>query len=237
MPTLREAWEENADDWARWARTPGHDTYWKFHRDRFLELVPPPGRLTLDVGCGEGRLARDLKQLGHNVVAVDASPTLVLLAREADPELEVHVADAAALPFDDGAADLALAFMSLMDMDDMTGAVGEIARVLEPGGRLVVAVVHPINSAGTFASDEAGSPFVMPGSYFDRREYRESIERSGLQMTFASRHHTFADYVNTLIGAGFVVDAVREIEEEGDPRWSRQPLFLHLRALKAAQPA
>jgi SAM-dependent methyltransferase len=103
--SLRDAWERNAAGFIAWARAPGHDSYWRFHRDQFLELVPPPGRLTLDIGCGEGRLSRDLKALGHTVVGVDASPTMVAHAREADPALEVRLADAAALPLPDGAAD------------------------------------------------------------------------------------------------------------------------------------
>lgn len=70
---LRDAWERNAADWVRWARKPDHDSYWRFHRERFLDLVPPPGRLTIDVGCGEGRVTRDLKELGHRAVGVDAS--------------------------------------------------------------------------------------------------------------------------------------------------------------------
>ena len=73
--TLRDAWEEQAEKWAVWARHAGHDSYHRFHRDAFLELVPPPGRRTLDVGCGEGRLTRDLTALGHRVSAVDLSPT------------------------------------------------------------------------------------------------------------------------------------------------------------------
>ena len=39
---LRDAWERNAADWDRWARKPGHDSYWRFHRER-LELVPLRG--------------------------------------------------------------------------------------------------------------------------------------------------------------------------------------------------
>src|SRR5919108_881746 len=112
---LAAAWEEHAAEFVAWARKPDHDSYWLFHRDQFLELLPPPGRRTLDLGCGEGRLARDLKALGHEVVGLDASPTLVAAAREADPELEVHVADAARLPFADAAFDLVVAFMSLQD--------------------------------------------------------------------------------------------------------------------------
>jgi len=46
--SLSEHWERHAADWTRWAREPGHDSYWRFHRDSFLELLPPPGRLSLD---------------------------------------------------------------------------------------------------------------------------------------------------------------------------------------------
>ena len=95
---LREPWEANAARWIAWARAPGHDSYWRFHRDQFLELLPPPGRLAVDLGCGEGRLPRDLKARGYDVVGVEASPTLAAAAREADPSIEVHCADAAAVP-------------------------------------------------------------------------------------------------------------------------------------------
>jgi SAM-dependent methyltransferase len=235
---LREAWERHAADWVRWAREPGHDTYWRFHRDRFLELVPPPGRLTLDLGCGEGRLARDLKALGHRVVAVDSSPSMVEAAQAADRELDVVEADAAKLPFEDAFADLVVAFMTLQDVDDMRGAVREAGRVLAPGGRLVAAVVHPVNRGGKFESRDPDAAFVIRGSYFDRRRYTDEIERDGLQMTFESRHWTFEDYVTAMVDAGLLLDAVREIAAPDDARWSRLPLFLHVRAVraKASQP-
>jgi SAM-dependent methyltransferase len=109
---LRAAWEENAEDFIAFAR--GSDEHYvTYHRDLFLELLPPPGVHTLDLGCGEGRLTRDLKRLGHNVVGVDASPTMLAAGRDADPEVETHLADAAALPFADASFDLVIAFMSL----------------------------------------------------------------------------------------------------------------------------
>jgi ubiquinone/menaquinone biosynthesis C-methylase UbiE len=232
--TLRDAWEEEAERWARWARAPGHDSYWRFHRDHFLELVPPPGRLTVDLGCGEGRLTRDLKEHGHHVVGVDASPTLLRLAQDADPGGDYVVADAAALPFAVSTVDLVLAFMSLQDMDDMESAVREAARILAPGGRFCIAVVHPINSGGTFdaAADDADAPFLIAESYFERRRYSESIERDGLAMTFTSYHRSLQDYVAPLVDAGFVIDRVREVTDGEHPRWRRLPLFLHIRAVK-----
>ena len=236
---LQAAWERNAEAWLAWARTPEHDSYWHFHRDLFLELLPPPGRRTLDLGCGEGRLARDLTALGHDVAGVDAAEALLAAARAADPALELHVADAAALPFGDASFDLVVAFMSLQDMQDLAGAVGEAARVLEPGGRFCLAIVHPFGSAGRFAGDEPTSPFVVEGSYLAESYYADSLVRGGLEMEFVSAHRPLEAYTEALAAAGFLVERLREpalpdhaIQRPRGRRWQRLPLFLHVRALK-----
>ena len=230
--TLRDAWEAEAANWVEWARRAGHDSYGRFHREAFLELLPPPGRRTLDVGCGEGRLARDLKALGHQVVAVDAAPSMVAHAREADPNGEYVLASGSALPFEDGSADLVVAFMSLQDMDDADGAVREAWRVLEPGGRFCVALVHPINSAGRFESDEEDAAFVIRDSYFERRRYVDTIEKDGLEMTFTSDHRPLDGWLRPFADAGFLLERVREVPAPDNPRWQRLPLFLHVRALE-----
>ena len=188
------AWEEHANDFTAWARAPMHDSYWLYHRAQFLDLLPPPGELTLDIGCGEGRLARDLVALGHHVIALDGSPTMVENARSADPTMDVRLADAADLPLPDAVADLAVGFMSFQDIDDMPGAVVEAARVLRPGGRLCLAIVHPLNSAGQFTSREPNSPFVIGGSYLEPFGYLDEVERDGLSMSFASVHRPIQDY-------------------------------------------
>ena len=230
--TLRDAWEAEAANWVEWARRVGHDSYPKFHRDVFLELLPPPGRRTLDVGCGEGRLARDLAELGHRVVAVDAAPSMVAYAREADPEGEYVLASGSELPFEDGFADLVIAFMSLQDMDDADGAVREAWRVLEPGRPFCVALVHPINSGGKFESDEPDAAFVIRDSYFERRRYVDTIEKDTLRMTFTSDHRPLEGWLRPLADTGFLVERVREVPAPDSPRWERLPLFLHVRALK-----
>lgn len=236
-PSLRDAWEAEAHNWIAWARAPGHDSYWLFHRDPFLELLPPPAGLTLDVGCGEGRLPRDLKARGYEVVGVDASETLIAHAREADPGGDYRVADAASLPFGDASAQLVTAFMSLHDIDDMEGAVREAARVLVPGGHLCAAVVHPINSAGKFTERAFDAPFVIRDSYFEERRYADFVERDGLRMTFTSRHRPLQGYVAAFEAAGFLIERVAEVGDTTDPpgdRWQRIPLFLHIRAVKRA---
>lgn len=229
---LREKWEAHADEWIAWTRTPGHDSYDKFHRDQFLALVPAPGRATLDVGCGEGRLTRHLAGLGHRIAGIDGSPKMIAAATALSPDLELRVADAAALPLADGSFDLVVAFMSLHDVDDLEGAVREIARVLEPGGRLCLAIVHPLNSAGRF---EKRDRFVIADSYLSEHPYEDRIERGGLTMTFASQHRPLAAFFLELERNGFLTEALRE-PPSPDPsgRWQRLPLFLHLRAVKNA---
>lgn len=236
---LAAAWEERAGAWVAWARKTHHDSYWKFHRDLFLELLPPPGRKTLDLGCGEGRLSRDLARLGHRVVGVDASPTMLAAARETDPAIETHLADAASLPFDDETFDLVAAFMSLQDVADLGGAVSEAARVLARGGRLCMAIVHPLNSAGRFIGDDADSAFTIEGSYLEPSYYVDSIARDGLEIEFVSAHRPLEAYTEALFRAGFLIERLHEppvpdaaITRPHSRRWQRLPLFLHLRALQ-----
>jgi len=106
---MSAGWEDRASQWLAWARTPGHDAYWRY-RGAFLELVPPAAGRTLEVGCGEGRVTRDLAARGHTVTALDASPTLVAAAAERDPAGEYLVADACELPFGDAGFDLVVAY-------------------------------------------------------------------------------------------------------------------------------
>lgn len=233
--SLRDAWESEAREWVAWARAPGHDSYWQFHRDRFLQLLPAPSGLTLDLGCGEGRFPRDLEERGYEVVGVDASPTLIAHAQQADPEGDYRVADAAKLPLADASVQLVTALLSLHDMDDMAGAVAEAARVLVSGGRLCAAVVHPINSGGGFESSAPDAAFIIRESYFRQRRYADTVERDGLRMTFTSLHRPLEAYFGALEPAGLLVERLVEVGDTtvlpGD-RWQRIPLFLHIRAVR-----
>lgn len=231
--SMRDAWEAEARNWIAWARD-AEDSYWRFHAERFFKLLPV-ACATLDVGCGEGRLPRDLKARGYSVIGVDGSATLIDHAREADPSGDYRVADAAALPLGDESVVLVTALMSLHDTDDMPGAVREAARVLVPGGRYCIAIIHPLNSAGRFETGEPDAAFAIRGSYFEHRGYADTIERGSLRMTFTSEHRPLQDYVGAIEAAGLLVERLVEIPEMADPptgRWRRAPLYLHLRAVK-----
>lgn len=231
--SLKRFWDDQADAWERFARTPGHDVFHEeFNFPAFLELVPRPGKATLDVGCGEGRVGAELQRRGHSVVGVDSSPQMVALASE---HHEAHVADATSLPFPDGSFDLAVAFMSLMNFDDLEGAVREVGRVLRPDSRFCAALIHPLD-AGQFEDDA----FVVSGSYFEPERKTWVSDRDGITVTFRDQGIPFERLSRALEQAGMLWEAIRE-PVPGEPflgerpsaeRRLRIPLFLHFRAVK-----
>ena len=77
---LRWQWDAHAAEWIKWVRAPGRpDSYFRFHGECFLSMVPGPGRLTLDVGCGEGRVGGDLRRKGHTVLGSTALSLCAML--------------------------------------------------------------------------------------------------------------------------------------------------------------
>jgi SAM-dependent methyltransferase len=238
---MRRGWEAEARNWAEFTRIPGHDVA---HEDinlpALLRLLPEPAGLTLDLGCGEGRTGRVLQSRGYRVAGVDAAPTMVRLAVSHEVPEPAVLADAAALPFRDGAFGLVVAYMSLHDMDRMPEAVAEAARVLDHGGRLVMAIPHPVNSAGSFQSRDGDAPFTIAGSYLDPGPADWVIDRGGVRLTFHSEHRPLEAYSRALEAAGLLVEAIREPRAPdelvtGQPtarRWQRIPLSLQLRAVK-----
>jgi SAM-dependent methyltransferase len=237
----RDHWEKESSNWAAWARRPDFNAYWTY-APAFFELVPPAGRHTLEIGCGEGRVSRDLAARGHRMTGVDASPTLIRLACEADTRSSYVMSDAAALPFLSESFDLVVFYNSLMDIDDMDGSLREAARVLSMRGALCACVTHPLADAGRFASAEDESPFVIEGSYLGERRWTDVVEeRDGLRMHFKGWAYSLDGYFRALERAGLTIQSVREPsmdeaavkQRPSRQRWRRIPNFLMWRALTA----
>ena len=231
---MSQGWEERAAGWVAWARRQGHDAYWEY-RHAFFDLLPAPGRATLEIGCGEGRVTRDLRDRGHRVTGLDAAPTLVAAAQEEDPRGRYVVGAAERLPFADASFDLVVAYNSLMDVDDMPLAVAEAARVVEPGGHFCACVVHPFRDAGRFEGREDGAPFVVTGSYFEEGAYELTVDRDGLVFSFDSRTYPLESYTRALEAAGLLLEALRE-PVGFDDRDRRMPQFLLWRAVRPVEP-
>lgn len=129
--------------YARWRSTRlGRITDALEHRLVLEMLGSVSGKTVLDVGCGDGALASDLARKGAMVTGLDADSTMTAAARrrveaEALP-LKFIEGHAESLPFESAAFDLVVAVTVLCFVRDAERAVREMARVLKPGGRLVI---------------------------------------------------------------------------------------------------
>jgi SAM-dependent methyltransferase len=229
-------WEPDAETWVRWARRPEGDAYW-FYRDAFFDEVLTAARgRTLEIGCGEGRVARDLAARGHAVAGIDTSHTLLRHARDADSAGAYARAGGASLPFRDACFHTVVAYNSLQVVDDMHATVQEAGRVLVDGGHLCACVSHPVTDLGRFSSDPPG--FALRPAYFEvtRVEETENLEGGGT-MTFRGWSYPLEAYATALEDAGLVIEVLREPRPPASTdrfaRWRQVPLFLNFRAVKA----
>lgn len=235
---MSRTWEDEAENWVRWVRTPGHDIFRIYSSAFYEEILPAPTGSTLEVGCGEGRVIRDLKERGYTVTGVDPSPTLVRHARSSDPDGTYIVAPGESLPFADAAFDLVVAYNSLQNVDDLSGTIAEIGRVLVFGGSLCACIAHPMTDAGRFQGTDPSASFVINDSYYGPRRLDETVERNGLEMTFHGWMYSLEEYTRALEDSGFVLEIIREPRPTVDdvtrqPRlaqWRRLPLFMFFRA-------
>jgi ubiquinone/menaquinone biosynthesis C-methylase UbiE len=103
----------------------------------------PPDR-ALDAACGTGRHAARLVELGHQVVGVDTTPAMLSLARKKVPGADFRRGQLEALPVQDGSVDLAVCALALTHVPDLGPVMREFARVLRPGGQVVLSDIHPM---------------------------------------------------------------------------------------------
>lgn len=116
--------------------TAGLDASW---RERAAELAAVgPGSRALDVACGTGELALALASRGASVVGTDFSEEMLAVARAKGGGVEYVWADALALPFDAASFDAATVGFGARNFSSLDRGLGEMARVVRPGGRVVV---------------------------------------------------------------------------------------------------
>lgn len=147
------------------------------------------GGTIADVGCGPGHVTRHLAERHAAVVGVDLSPRMVAIARNRAPELPFVVGSLLGLPLRDGSCTGALALYSIIHLavDERAQAFRELARVLRPGGWLLVA--FHVDSAG-FAAGEVngmttflGRRVQLAGYFLDPRDVLTPLRAAGLTPT------------------------------------------------------
>jgi demethylmenaquinone methyltransferase / 2-methoxy-6-polyprenyl-1,4-benzoquinol methylase len=108
-------------------------------RERAVDLAGVgPGSRALDVATGTGDLAIALRERGADVVGIDFAEKMLEIARQKAPEIDFRTGNALALDFPDDEFDAATVGFGARNFDDLDRGLAEMARVVKPGGRVVV---------------------------------------------------------------------------------------------------
>lgn len=209
-----------------------------------LGLLPDlAGATVLDVACGQGLATRAVAGAGAvQVVGTDASEAMIALARRhPDPaggDVAYVVDDAQRLDaFPSATFDGVTCQLALMDIPDLDATLAAVHRVLRPGGWFVFVIGHPcvlVPDAAPVRRPDGRAAVSITG-YFEERFWRSSnphgVRRAG------NHHRTLSTYLNGLIRAGFVLDAVDEPRPaprlvEQQPLYAEVPIFFAARAAR-----
>jgi SAM-dependent methyltransferase len=214
-----DAWNAGSAEWVDLVRDA--DAPMRAHDAAIRELLPPPSGPALDAGCGEGRWTRELRARGYDVLGVDVARAQVEAAQAADPDGRYAVAPVEELPAADATVELVLCVNVLQHAVELAAAAHELARVLRPGGAVIVGVTHPMAEAGRF--DEERDELAVSG-YFEHGRHRIPLGHHHVE----HHHRTIEEYVRTFVAAGFVVDDLREVPG----RTGSVPRYLDLRLIR-----
>ena len=202
-------WEQHARWWQR-TFTDGADP-------EYEELILPMvarhlagARRVLDIGCGEGHVARRVAGLGADVVGLDPTPAQVREAGARGGGPHYAQARAEALPCRNGAFDAVVVCLAIEHVDALDVAFEEIARVLAPDGRFLLLLAHPLLQApGSGWVDDriVGERYWRVGAYL--REYAAIDEvEPGVNLRFV--HRPLSSYVRAMGRAGLLIDDMEE---------------------------
>jgi SAM-dependent methyltransferase len=206
-----DLWETHADWWQE-GFTDGVDPEYEEQILPLAEEHLRGARRVLDIGTGEGQVARLAARLGADVIGLDPTWNQVEVAKERGGGPVYLRSGAAGLPFPDASFDVAVACLVFEHIDDVDDAIAEVARVLEPGGRFLFFLNHPLlqtpNSG--WIDDQILEP---PEQYWRIGAYlREdkSIEEVQKDVYIPFIHRPLSRYLNALIDNGLLLTRIEE---------------------------
>jgi ubiquinone/menaquinone biosynthesis C-methylase UbiE len=259
-PTDRTAAKSPATDWgdvAAWYDQLVGESGSEFHREVVLPgvmrlLAAKPGERAIDIACGQGVLCRILHQRGIEVTGIDAADELIRVAHERGPAaIRYQVGDARDLAFlPEKTWSAAACVLAIQNIHPIQPVFQSVRRILQPGGRLVIVMMHP----SFRGPKETSWGWDEKNKIQYRRVDRYLLPRKSPIVTHPGKdpgaftwtfHKPLEAYVKALRNAGLLIDALEEwpshkISTSG-PRAPAEnaarkeiPMFLALRAVNVS---
>ena len=206
-----ELWEANARWWQEGFTDGADPEYVEQIIPLAAEHLAGAGDV-LDIGTGEGQLARVAAAAGARVVGIDPTVAQLATARARAGGPCYLRAAAAQLPLVDAWCDAAVACLVFEHIDDVDAAIAEVARVLRPGGRFLLFLNHPLLQApgSGWIDDHVLEPpeqYWRVGAYLVEDHSIEEVEK-GVFIPFI--HRPLSRYVNAMADAGLVIRTMAE---------------------------
>ena len=209
---LKKEWIELSSAWVKEARE-GRNV----NRNGLLDqpMLEACGNVSglniLDCGCGEGRFCRILLEKGAiYTLGIDLCEPLIAAANELRSNDDTYrVADAQDLSFiEDNSFDIIVSYLNQCDLPDFQANNREVFRILKPGGKFIIANLHPMRSAnGGWHRNSAGEKqHVIVDHYFDESERHWKIMGAGL----TNFHRSLMTYMDGFLDAGFMLERIVE---------------------------
>ena len=196
----------------------------------------------LDVGCGDGQIARALARQGSTVLGIDPTELHIAIAHERGGGPTYQLGSATSLPVADNSQDAVVACLVFEHIDDVDGAIAEVARVLRPGGQFSFFLNHPLlqTPGSGWIDDHIIDPpeqYWRIGPYLVETESVEEVEKD-IYIRFL--HRPLSRYINSLIAHGLRLERMVEPSPpqgflDRAPEYSLAhtiPRLLYLRSVK-----
>ena len=204
-----DLWEKGADWWQR-NFTEGADPEYEEQILPLVERYARGARRVLDIGCGEGQVSRRLASQGAEVVGLDVTESQIRRAYDRGGLSGYLQACAHQLPCRDAEFDTVVLCLAIEHVEPFEAAIQEVARVLTPGGRFLLLLVHPLlqsPGSGWVEVVDSDEHFWRVGSYLDDDIATDQVG-PGIHLTFI--HRPLSRYVHEMGRYGLLIDDMVE---------------------------